>query len=266
MTKDRTLKWWYVGVIILVLCGAGLFIYQTYILKDSKKAEPKPTPTPTATATPTATPEQSVALDVTSDEVTNLFKSLDRGLGMYCGNFLYFTDKKFDASQFTNVEVYQIAVYNMGVYALDGNGQNFTAAQLDEKIHAIFGAGYQFTHQSYRTCPLWNYNSGTQTYEYQGAECGGTCGPISLKKVVKATKTGSTIEAYVRVVFSPKQTDINLVYYKDYQRTIPLNGLELDAQNYAIESDTNIAKGSLYKVTFTNENGNYVFVSSELAE
>lgn len=263
MTKDRTLKWWYVGVIILIICGAGLFIYQSYIVKDDKKTEPTPTMSPTATVTPTptATPIAAVELDVNSTEVKNIFANFDFGLGMYCGNYVYFRSQKFEAKDFTNEDVYAIAVANMEEGKLDQQ-RNFTKNQLEQKIHALFGADYQFTHQTYRNCPMWTYNSTTMTYEFGSSGCGGTCGPGYLKRVEKAVKKGSIIEAYVRVLIGSN----DVKFYKNYERTIPIEGLELDQYGSLLETENNFAKGGLYKVTFENQNGNYVFISSEPAE
>lgn len=259
MTKDRTLKWWYIGVIILIVCGVGLFIYQSYVAKDDKKTEPTPTMTPTATATPTATPIDSVELDVNSTEVKNIFANLDSGLGMYSGNYVYFRNQKFEVKDFTNEEVYAIAVRSMDE-GIPGREKNFTKDQLEQKIRVIFGANYQFTHQTYSNCPMWEYNSGTMTYEFVGSGCGGTGGPGSLKRVEKAVKKGTTVETNVRVIIGGNG------FYKDYGKTMSIEGLELDQYGALLETESNFAKGGLYKVIFEYQNGNYVFISSELIE
>ena len=86
---------------------------------------------------------------------------------------------------------------------------------------------------------------------------------MNLKKVVRALKNDQTIELYVRVLFAGGVDTTD--YYKDYNKTQKVEGLEMDSNNlFPIESDNNVAKGSLYKLTFENEDGNYVFVSSEL--
>lgn len=83
MTKDWTLKWWYVGVIILIICGAGLFIYQSYVVKDDKKTEP----TPTSTSTPSSTtgPE---TLKLSSNLVQDLYRKFNSNDAKIQGLFL----------------------------------------------------------------------------------------------------------------------------------------------------------------------------------
>lgn len=152
-------------------------------------------------------------------------------------------------------------VYDTNSQNMDNRGKNFTEDQLNEKIKEIFGKNYKFEHKNYPSCPAWNYNAINKTYEYSGDGCGGSCGQISLRQVVKAIKTDNTIETYVRVLF------VNVdKYYKDYNKTIEVTDLEKAGDGTVKESANNLAKGSLYKVIFTNEDGHYVFTSSELAE
>ncbi|MBO5138737.1 MAG: hypothetical protein J6B89_03810 [Bacilli bacterium] len=209
---------------------------------------------------------KKITLDTTSPEVLNLFNTLDEALGIYWGNFIYFTDKKFEAKDFTNDYAYRIAVNSMNVYDansqdMSNRGKNFTEDQLNERIKEIFGKDYKFEHKNYATCPAWEYNKANKTYEYQGAECGGSSARTNLKRVVRVIKTDNTIETYVRVLFATGDK-----YYKDYNKTIEVTDLEEVGYGIVAESDKNLAKGSLYKVIFTNEDGHYVFTSSELAE
>ena len=99
--------------------------------------------------------------------------------------------------------------------------------------------------------------------------CGGTCGPRDYVKIVKATKTDSKIELNIRVLFRGDEEFKNAggysypKYYKDSKKTIEVD-LTRDYENIPLETSENYQKGSLYKMIFTNEDGNYVFTSSEL--
>ena len=143
-------------------------------------------------------------------------------------------------------------------------GDAFTASELETKIRNTFGKNYSFTHRTINSCPIFEYDSANQKYVINTPPaCGGTCGPTNLKKVVRALKNNQSIELYVRVLFAGGASATD--YYKDYNKTQKVEGLELDSNTtFPIESDNNVAKGSLYKLTFSNEDGSYVFVSSEL--
>ena len=216
--------------------------------------------------------EQLVDVDVNSTEIQDLFSNISHGLNSYCGINYYYQDKKIFAGDLSNDLVFDIVLLQLyndrkaqgELYPFSQMGDGFTVNELDEKITSTFGKNYSFTHRTINSCPVFEYDSVNQKYVINSSPgCGGTCGAMNLKKVVRALKNDQTIELYVRVLFAGGVDTTD--YYKDYNKTQKVEGLEMDSNNFfPIESDNNVAKGSLYKLTFENEDGNYVFVSSEL--
>ncbi len=216
--------------------------------------------------------EQLVDVDVNSTEIQDLFSNISHGLNSYCGINYYYQDKKIFAGDLSNDLVFDIILSQLyndrkaqgELYPFSQIGDGFTVNELDEKITSTFGKNYSFTHRTINSCPVFEYDSVNQKYVINSSPgCGGTCGAMNLKKVVRALKNDQTIELYVRVLFAGGVDTTD--YYKDYNKTQKVEGLEMDSNNFfPIESDNNVAKGSLYKLTFENEDGNYVFVSSEL--
>lgn len=216
--------------------------------------------------------EQLVDVDVNSTEIQDLFSNISHGLNSYCGINYYYQDKKIFAGDLSNDLVFDIVLSQLyndrkaqgELYPFSQIGDGFTVNELDEKITSTFGKNYSFTHRTINSCPVFEYDSVNQKYVINSSPgCGGTCGAMNLKKVVRALKNDQTIELYVRVLFAGGVDTTD--YYKDYNKRQKVEGLEMDSNNFfPIESDNNVAKGSLYKLTFENEDGNYVFVSSEL--
>lgn len=216
--------------------------------------------------------EQLVDVDVNSTEIQDLFSNISHGLNSYCGINYYYQDKKIFAGDLSNDLVFDIVLSQLyndrkaqgELYPFSQIGDGFTVNELDEKITSTFGKNYSFTHRTINSCPVFEYDSVNQKYVINSSPgCGGTCGAMNLKKVVRALKNDQTIELYVRVLFAGGVDTTD--YYKDYNKTQKVEGLEMDSNNFfPIESDNNVAKGSLYKLTFENEDGNYVFVFSEL--
>ena len=216
--------------------------------------------------------EQLVDVDVNSTEIQDLFSNISHGLNSYCGINYYYQDKKIFAGDLSNDLVFDIILSQLyndrkaqgELYPFSQIGDGFTVNELDEKITSTFGKNYSFTHRTINSCPVFEYDSVNQKYVINSSlGCGGTCGAMNLKKVVRALKNDQTIELYVRVLFAGGVDTTD--YYKDYNKTQKVEGLEMDSNNFfPIESDNNVAKGSLYKLTFENEDGNYVFVFSEL--
>lgn len=212
-------------------------------------------------------------LDVTDSQVSNLIATLSRANTYYCGVWDYYTAGKYTTSDISNDLAFAITMSNL--YA-DGvkldEGTEVSKEQFSKKLASIFGKDYEYEYVDRRGCPSYTYDSSKEAYIQGIAACGGTCGPTNMKRIVKAIKTDSTMEIYVRVLFIDDYTNaikVNgqefLKYYKDAAKSQELD-LDRDYENFPYETDSNYNKGSLYKFTFNNEDGNYVFVSSELVE
>lgn len=253
-------------IIILVIALLGTISYIVWDKVLTKKAAQKET---------TETKERIVELDPEDDEIEDLYKTLTSGIGSYCGIYDYFTDQKVTTSDLSNELVYTVAVKSLNLKTesemnekgkIISKGDSFTKSQLETKIAKIYGEDYHFTNQTYTTCPQYNYNSSTKIYDYIGSECGGTCGPTNMTKIERAEERGKKLELYIRILFVGDMSDTTISYYKDYNKTEILSNLEKDEYDMPKQTEENMKQGSLYKMTFTKEQENYVFTSSELVE
>ena len=208
--------------------------------------------------------EQIEVLEVVSNDVTHLFNTLTTGVGEYCGIWNYFQEEKVTTSDIPNELATSIALnalYENGI-AIDRKGTTFTKKQLNSQIKEIFGQDYEYENEDIDICPTYTYDEENETYTTNEGKCKNTCTIPNKAKIVKAYKKGNDIEIYARVLFAEKNESFPAIYYKDFNKTSPLETEKSKVIDYNIDDET-YAKGSLYKLTFTNENGNYIFVSSE---
>lgn len=203
-------------------------------------------------------------LETTDKTVLTAINKIDSAWGYYCGtDSVYMTTKKVTTADISNDFAY---VTVMNKLATDTNSP-VPASRLDKAIDETFGKDYQFKHQTYRSCPLYSYDETTGYYNFTGSECGGTCGPTNIKRIVKAIKKDQTLEIYIRVIFSNPEIaeGDRYSYCKDSNLEQIVGYLSYEDRIYNEEQVTDlVSKGSLYKFTFKLENGNYVFYSSEL--
>ncbi len=209
--------------------------------------------------------ETEVELDVMSEEVTSLYDKISYGLNLYCGVNDYYTNKKVVASDISNETAFELVLtqlHEKGLYNIISGG-SFRKEAVDEVLLELFGSDYTFQHQTYQTCPIFTYDSITETYTSGDPACGGMCGAYPLKRVEKAIQKNDTISLFVRVLFADTSSDNGLVaYYRDYNKTDLIYDLERDEHGVVLNNEENLSKGSLYQLDFVLEEGNYVFVSS----
>lgn len=255
------------GVGLLIIIGALLIVVMGlggYILYD-KFGETKETEN-TEEKKEEKKEEKVENLEVTSKEVTDLFSSITIGWNRYCGVNNYFTDKKVSTNDMDNDIVTAIVLSNLNKTGVTFNeGSTFTKKQVEDTITKLFGKNYKYTYKTIDSCPIFTYDETKEVYTAGPSDCGGTCGAIAMKKVVKAIKTDSKIELYVRALFPEMATDENGYAYAKYYKYKSNEEIQLerDYNNNPTETDANYQKGSLYKMTFTKEDNNYVFTSSE---
>lgn len=245
-----------VVALLVVIIGLGGYVLYDKILSEDSKIS-----TEEKVKKEEKKEEKEVALDVTSKEVTDLFNSITSGWNKYCGVDNYFADKKVTVDDIDNDLASSIMLYNLiesGVKHAEGS--TFTKKQVEDIIVKLFGKKYKYTYKTINSCPSFTYDEAKELYTAGPSGCGGICGPHNMKKVVKATKTDSKIELYVRVLFVGSGE--NIKYYNDYKTTKEVS-VETNENGFALENDANYQKGSLYKMTFTKEDNNYVFTSSE---
>lgn len=259
-------------VVILVLAlvaTSGYIVYDKFIAKEEVEEENKDNKEEDSTEDGR---EKLVEVDVNSVEIQTLFTNISTSFASYCEVSNYYQDKKVLVSDLPNDLVFDIVLSQIyrekqsqgEKYPFSQIGDAFTVSELETKIRSTFGKNYSFMHRTINSCPVFEYDSVNQKYVINTPPaCGGASGPKNLKKVVRALRSDQTLELYVRVLFVDGTNAID--YYKAYNKTQKVEGLEIDPNTAEpLENDNNFAKGSLYKLIFNNEDGSYVFVSSEL--
>lgn len=202
------------------------------------------------------------SLEVTSEFVQKLYSTLIRHPNHSPG--YYFKNVKVEAKDIPRESAVESILYTLeqeGIIPRGANG-SFSEAQVDSAVDQIFGKNYSFSHGSLDSCPVTTYDATTKTYSFTNAGCGNTSGPGDEIKIVKAIKNNKRVELYLRIVFLGDDGS----YYKDYNKTQVADVLTSENEmigKYMLEMDSNYAKGALYKMVFTLEDQNYVFVSSE---
>lgn len=165
----------------------------------------------------------------------------------------YFTDHKVVASDISN-----LMAYNAATIKYNDDQSTLTAEQVEGYIKALFGKDYNYQPseeiQQYKNCNGHYYDPTSNNYPYQSRECGWTCGPsLPVYNITKATEEEGVLTLDVRVAFRDIEND--LVYYSNSAKTqlIPNVSNQLDA----------VKNGGKYRFTLKEEDGNYIFVSSE---
>ena len=203
-------------------------------------------------------------VNLTEDEVKAIFDNLDT-LGTTvetnkCGfmTFDYYKDTKVTVNDISNNTVSYVVLNQLmkSGFKFD-EGTTFTKKQVSDIVSKTFGKDYSYEFTSIDNCPSITYDSSTELYTVGISGCGGTCGVGNLKKIDSYEVKGNTLEVMVRVLFS-NSDPYNLQFFRDYNKT-----KVVDVNINDLENAANFAKGALYKLVFTQENGNYVFVSSE---
>ena len=169
--------------------------------------------------------------------------------------YTYFKDSRVRAKDLSNEFVTYVAISN----ALGKFGQaNVTKEQMEKVVHGIFGKDYPFEHLYYpNNQGFLRYNPDTGIYEYQVDQlCGGTLGISNIAGVVKAYKDSKTLTFEIGVLFIGWDGQ----YYTDYKKTILLTDFEKSQYSSdPARTVENFKKGTIYKMVFNLEDGNYVF-------
>lgn len=198
-------------------------------------------------------------LESTNEEVQALYDRVSYGIGMPCGlSSYYFTTNKVGVSDFSYETLFRIAAYHI---TKKDYKVNFSIDSVTAHIKKGFGNKIQFKAATYNSTPRYRYNYDTATYEYvndNGLQTVCT-EDKNIVRIVMGTKSKSKFEIFVRVIFNKDGK-----YYKDPSYNVVLNNL-IRENGKVSDTDNNIRQGTLYKMTFVNENNNYVFSSSEMS-
>jgi len=256
MEEKKNKSIWKIILIIVLMIGCftgGYFIND--ILKTEKntekvqnnKEEKQEEKTPVVTN-----------YEITDAKVANLIENLLKGGFSYggCQSLeVFVNNNKVETNDISNLAAYHIAEINEFYEKKD----SFTLDEMNNAIKKYFGKDYVFNPNSIdyngQSCPQYNYDNNTKTFNKQETACGGTCGPTSSYKLEKAVDTDGVLELNIKVVFASTNQGTE-GYYSDYQK---INKIDTFDDN----KDNLYSKGANYKFTFKLEDGNYVYVSSE---
>ena len=197
--------------------------------------------------------------DVMDQKVAGLISDLMQGGFSYggCTALEKFTnDKKVTAGDLDDLVIYHIIEAKEFLNKKD----SFTLDEFKTAMKKYFADDATFEPNSIdykgKSCPQYNYDMSTKTFNKQQTACGGTCGPVTSYRLDKAVDTDGILKLDVKVVFTKYDSGTEYDYFGDYAKT---NGIgTFDDDIYSL-----FDKGSNYQFTFKLVDGNYVFVSSE---
>lgn len=243
-------------VLLLIACiGMGGFIF---VNKDKLMAteNTKTTVDNEKKDTNDSNCKEQKVYAVTDEKISNLIDQLT--VGFSCDALERYTnDKKVTVDEISNDRAYEIALYNQGQ---EKSNSTITVDELTKMIQKYLGKDYKFdiskiNQSKGKTCISHYYDSSSNTIVPQETACGGTCGPHTTYTIVKAIDTDGMLELDVKVLFVDKDFT---GFYSNYAKTNKVSEVE--------NSFLPFEKGDTYKFIFKNEDGNYVFVSSELVK
>lgn len=204
-----------------------------------------------------------VQLDVNDSLVTKLFKRVSSGVGR-CAVRDYYTDAKVSSLVLDDDLIYDIARANAEEII---GARSLTQDEFSKVVATIFGKNNTYTHNHReKDCSYYQYNDSTKMYEYTAdIACGYTCTNFLIDEIIKAYKDDKTLTLEVGVLFSEMLDFDNIKWYKDFAKTEEVTDFTRSTTNEHFPARTieNAKKGTLYKMVFTLEDGNYVYSYTE---
>lgn len=199
-----------------------------------------------------------IEYDVTDEKVAKLIDHLTAG-GFECQVLTtYANDKKVSVSDIAADRAYRIAESEI----FNSSNESYTLEEISNIVKKYLGKDYKFNpvdQMGRKQCYQYYYDASSKKFIKQETACGGTCGPRTSYKLIKAVDTDGTLVLNVKVVFAKYDTGTGFDFFSDYAAT---NGIGTASDDL----NTLFDKGSDYVFTFKLEDGNYVFVSSEPAK
>lgn len=241
-----------IGVIILVIIlmigclVGGYFLNESGILSGKKDTTKEDKKEPVVTN-----------YEVTDSKVAKLIDNLTSG-GFDCQVLkTYVNDHKVTVDDISSDRAFRIAEKEI----FNSLEESYTLDEISNIVKKYLGKDYKFNpkdNMGKGECYSYYYDSTNKEFKKQETACGGTCGPMTSYKLVKAVDTDGELVLNAKVIFVTYDSE-NDGYYSDYNMTNRIGSYEDDL-------DSLFTKGSDYKFTFKLEDGNYVFVSSEPAK
>ena len=171
-----------------------------------------------------------------------------------------FTNNKVTVNDLSDVDLFNIIVDKI----IRENGNNYqvniSGDKILQDIKDYFGEKVRFTNQTYDTCPKYEFNTATSTYEYRTSDCSrGNYDSYVLKRVVMGKQSSDDLKIYVRCIFVKNNngalsfgtTAGNFGNLTDYERV---------GDSFALTMN-NFRKGTLYEITYSIKDNRYVFDS-----
>lgn len=195
--------------------------------------------------------------EVTDAKVAKLIDNIMRNGGDCQVLKVYANDHKVIASDITNEMAVRIAereIFNSGK-------ESYTLDEITTIVQKYLGKDYRFNPKDQLgkgQCFSYYYDAASKKFIKQETACGWTCGPSSSYKLVKAVDTDGELVLTAKVIFVSSNQGKD-GFYSDYTSTNKIGSYEDDIESL-------YSKGSDYVFTFKLEDGNYVFVSSEIAK
>lgn len=240
-------------IIMMVLCG-GL----GYLLGTSDLINPKVVSNGEKKEVKKAVKKESAKyLSVYDDVVIDNYSKVVSNYLTKCDDLkFFFNDKKVEVKDIDNQRAYATVMRKYG----DGTNSEIPASQIKEDAKKIFGKDYDLTlteELCNDLCINYAYNKASDSFTSRQTACGSACGPVGTEvSVSKAVIDGDNLIIDLKAVFRDYDESTNgVIYFGDYAKT-----KQIDSVN---EGMARMKKGSDYRFTLKNEDGNYVFVSSE---
>lgn len=168
---------------------------------------------------------------------------------------IYVTDKKVETKDIDSLALYHVIEKN----DFYGKKASFSLTEAMASLKKYFYGTIHFDPNSIDyndvSCPAYQYDSESQTFNKQQTACGGTCGPVYYN-VIQEEKVNDTLKVTIKVLFFDYDNKGNTIYYSDYQHTKVIGELDADPKEL-------YDQGSSYLFTFQLVDGSYAFVSSE---
>ncbi len=240
--------------LFLILIGTGLHMATNYKVKQPKQKDDTIQDT-----------TQKVDVNKLEMILTDLTTSFDRP----CGFYEYFNEDTYTYQDISNEDALNIVMakiykdkISQGIDDTSLVNTFFSKKEVLDTMSSLFTSKYQFSDGNF---PNFQYDDEEQAYLVKTApSCGGVCAAKNIYQLTKALKYSDYLEIQLRVAFVDV-ADKSIKYYKDYNKNNLLK--EIDMSSFSekqILTDEELQQTSLYKMTFNIENGNCVFLKSEI--
>ena len=241
-----------IGILIGLILGIGCgYLYFNIINPVDIKSGETTTSKTEKNDNAVAPKEEIKVYDAYDDVVVTNLEKFMNAENYFCGTaHIYFTNSKITAANIPNDLAYNTI---SGKYFQDTT--TISGDQIKKDVQEAFGKDYVYQGNDAlaagKQCSSHYYDAASNTYPYQTTACGGTCGPnVPIYVVTKATEDNGVLVLDLKVVFKDGEYD----YFSDSAKT---NRITASYDTAALKN------GSKYRFTLKQEDGNYVFVSSE---